>query len=345
MALEQVAAIKTQLVEAGNALTLMGGPFEALALSGEAAVLAVSGLVGGIDQLIAKAQGFMANYYTEQEQAAVVASSLVQALSKAGFTEQQIAALQQRQDFRALLESIDLSTTLGQEQFASLLNLQGQFADVQTYLDAQNVTLQELALAAPQVALLQIISDNNLTATDKAVTQAQESIDKLTSVDTGIGKSNELLVNLDNTMKSGLDDIANATDRAMDLANSAIATANASAARAIAVAQSMSQPEIPVFANGGSYNGGMALVGENGPELIDFNRSGTVYTAPQTASMIGGDVAGEIRALREEVSLLRYEARATAVNTSKMSRLQDNWDIRGLTVKTDVDQPLDTVAV
>lgn len=344
-ALQQVAAIKTQLVEAGNALTLMGGPFEALALSGEAAVLAVSGLVGGIDQLISKAQGFMANYYTEQEQAGVIASSLVQALTKAGFTEQQIAALQQRQDFRDLLESIDLSTSLGQEQFASLLNLQAQFAEVQTYLDAQSLTLQELALAAPQVALLQLISDNDVLAQETAITQAQESIDKLTTIDTGILKSNELLVTLDGTMKTGLNNIANATDRAMDLANSAIANANASAAQAIAIAQSMSQQEIPVFANGGAYNGGMALVGENGPELIDFNRSGTVYTAPQTASMIGGEVAGEIRALREEVSLLRYEARATAVNTSKMSRLQDNWDVRGLTVKTDVDQPLDTVTV
>jgi hypothetical protein len=347
--LEQVAMIKSQLVEAGNALSLMGGPFAALAQSGEAAVLAVSNLVGGIDQLIAKAQGFMANYYTEQEQAGVIASSLVQALQKAGFTEQQIAALQQREDFRSLLESIDLSTTLGQEQFASLLNLQQQFADVQVYLDAQNLTLQELALAAPQVALLQLIADNDLASTEKAVTQAQESIDKLTTIDTGIIKSNELLVALTDTMKVGLHDIAQAAERATDAANSAIANANASAAFAVSVAQTLTAAaavaNTPKFADGGAYNGGMALVGENGPELIDFNRSGTVYTANQTANMIGGEVAGEIRALREEVSLLRYEARATAVNTAKVARLQDNWDVRGLTVRTDVDQPLDTVTV
>jgi hypothetical protein len=347
--LEQVAMIKSQLVEAGNALSLMGGPFAALAQSGEAAVLAVSGLVGGIDQLIAKAQGFMANYYTEQEQAGVIASSLVQALQKAGFTEQQISALQQREDFRSLLESIDVSTTLGQEQFASLLNLQQQFADVQVYLDAQNLTLQEMALAAPQVALLQLIADNDIASTDKAITKAQESIDKLTSIDKETVKSNELLVALADTMKVGLRDIATAAERATEAANSAIANANASAAFAVSVAQTLTATaavaSTPRFADGGAYNGGMALVGENGPELIDFNRSGTVYTANQTANMIGGEVATEIRALREEVSLLRYEARATAVNTSKMSKLQDNWDVRGLTVKTDVDQPLDTVTV
>jgi hypothetical protein len=219
---------------------------------------------------------------------------------------------------------------------------------VQTYLDAQNLTLQELALAAPQVALLQLIADNDLTSTEKAVTQAQESIDKLTTIDTGILKSNELLMTLDSTMKTGLTVIANATDRAMDAANSAIANANASAANAIAVVNAMiqvSENDLPRFASGGSYNGGMALVGENGPELIDFNRSGTIYTSNQTASMIGGEVAGEIRALREEVSLLRYEARSTAVSSAKIARLQDNWDVRGLTVRTDVDQPLDTVTV
>jgi len=88
-----------------------------------------------------------------------------------------------------------------------------------------------------------------------------------------------------------------------------------------------------------------AVVGERGPELIDFNNGGQIYTANQTASIIGGEVAGEIRALRDEVSLLRYEARSTAQSSAKIARLQDNWDVRGLTVRTDVDQPLDTVAV
>jgi hypothetical protein len=56
-------------------------------------------------------------------------------------------------------------------------------------------------------------------------------------------------------------------------------------------------------------------------------------------------MTAEIRALRDEVSMMRHETRSTAVNTAKIFRLQDNWDVRGLTVKTDVDQPLDTVTV
>ena len=48
----------------------------------------------------------------------------------------------------------------------------------------------------------------------------------------------------------------------------------------------------------------------------------------------GGAVADEIRALREEVALLRYEARATAVNTAKTTRLLDDVTQGGTTIRT-----------
>jgi hypothetical protein len=351
-ALNQVAIIKTQLVEAGNALTLMGGPLAGLAAAGDSAILAVSGLVGGIDQLIAKANGFMANYYTEQEQTGVIAASLVQSLERAGFTQSQIESLQTRADFRSLLENIDINTTLGQEQFAALLTVQQQFVDVQGYLEAQSITLIELAKAAPQVALLTLIKDQDATNALTALEVATSSDKSLISIDTGILTMNETMVEMKDSLGETLLKMTDMVGNAMEQANAAIESANASAAASIAAAQAIvaeskasSVTVTQTLASGGSYGGGMALVGENGPELIDLNTSGQVYSASQSASIIGGDVAGEIRALREEVSLLRYEARATAVNTAKVARLQDNWDVRGLTVRTDVDQPLDTVAV
>jgi hypothetical protein len=351
-ALNQVAIIKTQLVEAGNALTLMGGPLAGLAVAGDSAILAVSGLVGGIDQLIAKANGFMANYYTEQEQTGVIAASLVQSLERAGFTQSQIESLQTRADFRSLLENIDINTTLGQEQFAALLTVQQQFVDVQGYLETQSITLIELAKAAPQVALLTLIKEQDATNATTALEVATASDKSLTSIDTGILKMNETLVEVKDSLGDTLIQMTEMVGNAMEQANNAIASANASAEASIAAAQAIiadakasSVTVTQTLASGGSYGGGMALVGENGPELIDLNTSGTVYSASQSASILGGDVAGEIRALRQEVSLLRYEARSTAISSAKIARLQDNWDVRGLTVKTDIDQPLDTVAV
>jgi len=73
---------------------------------------------------------------------------------------------------------------------------------------------------------------------------------------------------------------------------------------------------LPKFANGGMHSGGMRLVGEYGPEL-EATGPARYYSASQTQSMLGGGVVDEIKGLREEVSMLRAEARATAVNTGR----------------------------
>jgi hypothetical protein len=76
------------------------------------------------------------------------------------------------------------------------------------------------------------------------------------------------------------------------------------------------QNNLPKFANGGMHSGGIRLVGERGPEL-EATGPARYYSASQTQSMMGGGVVEEIKGLREEVSMLRAEARATAVNTGR----------------------------
>ena len=48
------------------------------------------------------------------------------------------------------------------------------------------------------------------------------------------------------------------------------------------------------FASGGIAPAGMTLVGENGPELLQFNSSHRIYTASQTRKMIGGEGANKV---------------------------------------------------
>jgi uncharacterized protein YoxC len=82
------------------------------------------------------------------------------------------------------------------------------------------------------------------------------------------------------------------------------------------------------FASGGYYSGGMAMVGENGPELIDFNQPGMVYNNSQLRNaMNGGDTAAEIRALRDEN---RAQSRAMVALQSRMTRMIERWDGDGL---------------
>ena len=77
---------------------------------------------------------------------------------------------------------------------------------------------------------------------------------------------------------------------------------------------------VPAFANGGMHSGGIRLVGERGPEL-EATGPARYYSASQTQSMMGGGVVDEIKGLREEVSMLRAEARATAINTGRTQDL------------------------
>lgn len=81
---------------------------------------------------------------------------------------------------------------------------------------------------------------------------------------------------------------------------------------------------IPGFARGGSYQGGLALVGEQGPELIDFNQPGHIYTAGETSTVLSSgntSMIYELQSLRQEVGLLRAEVRADVSHNAKTARL------------------------
>ncbi|MES2262083.1 MAG: tape measure protein [Pseudomonadota bacterium] len=87
--------------------------------------------------------------------------------------------------------------------------------------------------------------------------------------------------------------------------------------------------DLPAFAGGGLASG-WALVGEEGPEVVNFDRPGQVYTASQTRGMFGGD-NGELRAeiaqLRVEVSgLLKRIAVSTGATATSSSKAADMFE-------------------
>ena len=98
-------------------------------------------------------------------------------------------------------------------------------------------------------------------------------------------------------------------------------------------------PGYPAYADGGYYQGGLALVGEEGPELINFSNPGQVYTAKQTANMLSGDsseVVAELKTLRGEVIMLRAEVRADVSHNAKTAKLLDRVIPEGDSVKVTV---------
>jgi hypothetical protein len=81
------------------------------------------------------------------------------------------------------------------------------------------------------------------------------------------------------------------------------------------------------YATGGSYPGGLAMVGESGPELINFNRPGQVYTSGQTSEILGGSLASEIQGLRDD---LRAQSRSNAQLQSRTAKVLERWENDGI---------------
>lgn len=76
------------------------------------------------------------------------------------------------------------------------------------------------------------------------------------------------------------------------------------------------------FAAGGLADPGVHMVGETGPEMVDFTSPGRVYTASQT-SAFGDNTAlvAELKALRDEVSQLRADQKEQTGHL-----IQSNYD-------------------
>ena len=86
---------------------------------------------------------------------------------------------------------------------------------------------------------------------------------------------------------------------------------------------------IPGFASGGHYAGGYAIVGENGPELINFPHGGNIHPAQATSTMItqNKEIA---TALKELVKELMAGNSSISKNTEKTAKILQRFDTDGL---------------
>ncbi|AHD02953.1 phage tail tape measure protein [Leisingera methylohalidivorans] len=90
---------------------------------------------------------------------------------------------------------------------------------------------------------------------------------------------------------------------------------------------------IPKFARGTNFApGGRALVGEEGPEIVDLPRGSTVHPYSQSRAMLdNGDVVRELRELRKEVSELRKDK-----HRADFQKIRETKEIKRLAQKQDV---------
>lgn len=78
---------------------------------------------------------------------------------------------------------------------------------------------------------------------------------------------------------------------------------------------------IPSHANGGQASG-VSLVGEKGPEIVNFDAKGMVSTAKDTQNLFdnfGSEVAAELKALRAQIAIMEASAKESAIMLAKVT--------------------------
>lgn len=138
----------------------LGGVFLQISGASVEARTNILALTGGLDAFTQKVGGYVSAFYSAEEQAALQAATVARALAGAGLD---LTGLDTRAEFRAMVDSLDISTDTGQAQLAALLNVAQGFAGLTDYMAEQGLTLEELAAMAPVDRLAEITMSGQAT--------------------------------------------------------------------------------------------------------------------------------------------------------------------------------------
>ena len=154
--LDELAAVATAIAETAGQLDAMsdalgplGGVFARIGNLSSDAQYQLAQFAGGIDALAQKSAAFVQQYYSQDEQIGLQAADLARQFTALGITD----GPDTMAEFRALVESQDLSTEQGRLQLAALLDMADQFAAVQAYIGQFGGTIDGLAANAPAGAV------------------------------------------------------------------------------------------------------------------------------------------------------------------------------------------------
>lgn len=167
-ALQRVATDYVALNAALSAIGLQFGAVGAASLDSREALIA---LTGGIDNFVSQAEFFSQNFLSEAERTAAVRKQLDQAFADLGVT----AIPKTRDEFKALVQGLNLTTEGGQKTYAGLMNLQQAFASVTPQVDAAAEAAKaaaEAQAAAAEAAAKALSQQKEQRALDIALMQA-----------------------------------------------------------------------------------------------------------------------------------------------------------------------------
>lgn len=299
---------------------------------------------GGLDVFLDRAEYFRSNFLTEAEQIAPVASAVskeLKRLAALGYTSAD-GLVDTRVEFKNLVQSLDLTTERGIETYTALMQVSEGFYQVtETANKGLEDTISRLKDFSNQIrdfkASLFLGSSSILTPEQKylesrsqfeelyakALAGDKDAMSKVTSSAQSFLDASKTYFASSAAYTSDFNSVLSKLDQA-DLSAQQTATdaeqqlgvLNTQVGLLTSINSNIATiAGVPGLAGGGRASG-LTLVGELGPELVDFTNPARVYTSDQTAGMFNSptntnqvfaNIATEIRSLKQEVIQLRKE--------------------------------------
>jgi len=293
--IEQLSATVAQINATVTALSNLGSALPQLANLSSDAVTSLLTAFGGVENLSKSASSYYQAFYSQVERNAGLAKAVDSTLAGLGFSRPESLAA-----YRKLVESQDLTTESGRTAYAALLNLSGAFAELATGAGAATDSIKA------EIARLRGTSG----ATGRAALLASFAST------TGQARAG------DEKALQALPDISRSLETAaLATAGSALDIARMRAWLARSLGETIGA--VPGYAAGGSFPGGLRIVGEHGAEL-EATGPARIFNAADTARMLSGSsdaTEARLAQLVEQVASLSEAMRATAIHTSKSARL------------------------
>lgn len=268
-------------------------------------------LSGGLEAFATNVSGFTKNFFSSAEQAGFYADALTDSLNEMGMALPTTEA-----GFRSLVEAQNANTQAGAANIAMLLDMQDEVAE---YFSLQDQAFGSITEFVKELMGLEADGTQSLASARSAYQTA------LAAAAAGDEDAIESLTGLAQTY--------------LDLSK-----ANASTSAQAGAAQSGVINDllgiVPAFASGGFHSGGVALVGENGPELVNMGPS-QVYSNSDSAKLLNN--TDLIAALNQLISMTVSGINSNNSDNTKMLRILQQWQATGVLIDSDTPVRVETV--
>lgn len=341
--LNSVAAVADELATVNIAFYNFGYTLLDVSAAGGQAAANLVAAFGGLQAAQAQFSSYFQNFYSQAEQQATTYAMVQADLQKVGitYTVEQLQAAT-RGDIRAAVDSLagGASTTEGAAQYAAAVKAANLLSTVKPALDTiasqssepvgggVSAPVQDSALAAWEEATQAIVDamrDLRVTLLDSgpdsfAKLQAQFVIETASAKAGNLAARQELP-----QLARTLADMSKGQFTSGVQRDLFIARLIESLGDVVGAGSAGANLSIPRFAAGGYHSGGWAIVGEQGPELVNMP-SARVFNAGDTRAMLGGGgsdpaMLKKLEDIERELQGIRASSGSTAASSEKAAKV------------------------